>query len=266
MKKRLLAVATSATLSTAGICSYGATAAQAECASYTRRESTPFVQVRIYKYQVGRDAFLVLWNYRSHDQAGMLIGQAHNFFGDCSYPGIGMGFGSGSGSMVDGEYSNDASVHWTIWGGGVDLNIARAAIYSAIGASPDPAPFSTSTSTTTTTVVDNSPQLLQNSPSSAVSPSTSTTVWVDENDGDVIDEYAELIVNKYDSKYYLEVDSSYPGKNMTVRARIGARCAVIWNITTNQSGYRRIITTRNLAGYAISLWVDGERYDLVTPN
>ncbi len=266
MMKRLLTIATTAALFTSGLCAFGATAAQAECASYTLRESAPFVQVRIYKYQVGRDAFLALWNNFTHDQAGRLIGQAHNFFGDCSYPGVGMGFGSGNGSMENGEYSNDASVHWTIWGGGVDVNIARAAVYAAIGASPDPAPTTTSTSTTTTTDVDSTPQLTQTSPSSTDSSTTSTTAWVDENDGDVIDEYAELIVNKYDNKYYIEVDSSFAGKSMTVRARIGARRAVIWNITTNQNGYRRIITTRNLAGYSISLWVDGERYDLVTPN
>jgi hypothetical protein len=233
--------------------------AHAECASYTRKDSAPFVQVRAYKYQVGTTAFLAL-RAISHEEAGMIIGRAHDFFGDCTYSGIGIGLASGSGNMEDGVYPNDASVTWTIWGGGVDVNVARAAMFAAISASPDPAP----TTTTTTTIVPSQPQEEESAPTTTSPSSTTTTVWVDENDGDVIDDYAELIINKSGSRYFIEIDSSFPSQNMLVRARIGSRRSVVWNIITNTNGYRRIITTRNLAGYSISLWMNGERYDLVT--
>lgn len=238
--------------------------AKAECASYTRRDSGPALTLHTYKYQVGTTAFSTLWNI-GYQQAGMIIGASHNYFGNCSFPGVGVGTASGSGNMQDGVYPNDASVTFWIYGGDVDINVARSAIYSAISASPDPAP--TTTTTTTTTQVpqqDSAPQTTSSTATSVVTNTTIPVTMVEEDDGQILEDYAELIINKSGTRYVIEIDSSFPSQNMLVRARIGSRRSVVWNVITNVNGYRRIITNRNIAGYSISLWMNGERYDLVT--
>lgn len=236
--------------------------AKAECASYTRRDSGPAVTLRTYKYQVGTTAFSALWNI-GHQQAGMIIGASHSYFGDCSYPGIGVGTASGSGDMDNGVYPNDASVTFWIYGGDVDINVARSAIYSAISASPDPQP-TTTTTTTTVPQEDSAPQTTSSTSTSVVTNTTIPVTMVEEDDGQILEDYAELIINKSGNRYVIEIDSSFPSQNMLVRARIGSRRSVVWNVITNTNGYRRIITTRNMTGYSISLWMNGERYDIVT--
>lgn len=241
--------------------SIGPEKVKAECASYSVRDSQPMVQLRMYKYQVGTEAFSILWNL-SWLQAGMIIGAQYNYFGDCSYPGIGRGFGSGSGSMNDGVYPNDASVTYSIYGGGVDINTARAAIYAAISASSDPAPTTTTTSTTVSQSSE-PPQTATNSTSSSPTPSSQSIVQNEEDDGEVIEDFAELVINQSGNRFVIEINSSFPGEMFTVRARIGSRRSVVWRVQTDSSGYRRIITSRNLFGYSVSLWRNGERFDLV---
>lgn len=239
----------------------GSEKVKAECASYSVRDSQPMVQLRMYKYQVGTEAFSILWNL-SWQQAGMIIGAQYNYFGDCSYPGIGRGFGSGSGSMNDGVYPNDASVTYNIYGGGVDINTARAAIYAVINASPDPAPMTTTTSTAASPPLE-TPQTESNSTSSSPAPSSQSTVQNEEDNGEVVEDFAELAINQSGNRYVIEVNSTFPGEVFTVRARIGSRRSVVWRVQTDSSGYRRIITSRNLFGYSVSLWRNGERFDLV---
>lgn len=261
MKLRAFSI-TSIAISTAIL--FGSSTAKAECASYTRRDNSPGVMLRTYKYQVGSAAFLRLWD-TSNQQAGMIIGSAHSYFGNCTFPGVGAGYASGSGNMEDGIYPNDASVTYWIYGGDVDVNIARTAIYSAISPSPDPEP--TTTTTTTTTQVpqeDSAPQNTSSTPTSTVTNTTIAVSTEEEDDGQILDDYAELIINKSGTRYVIEIDSSFPSQNMLVRARIGSRRSLVWNVITNVNGYRRIITNRNIAGYSISLWMNGERYDLVT--
>jgi len=57
---------------------------------------------------------------------GTAIGGAQNWMGNCTYPGIGLGVGSGY------DYSTRNVTIW-LWQDGVDLGLAREAIYNLIG-------------------------------------------------------------------------------------------------------------------------------------
>jgi hypothetical protein len=50
---------------------------------------------------------------------------------------------------------------------------------------------------------------------------------------------------------------------MVVRARAAGKRSITWRFTTADSGQRRFVTSQNLAGYTLSLWVDDERADSV---
>lgn len=262
MKLKALSI-TSLALSTAIL--FSSSTAHAECASYTRRETGSLVTLPIYKYQVGSSAFANLMNL-GFDEAGRIIGSAHDWLGDCSYPSIGISASSGSGEMVDGIYPNDASVVYAIYGGGINLSVARSAIYTAISASSDPVPPATTT-TTTTTVANSAPP--ESSPPSETtttvpySPAPLTISVTEENDGVVELDYAELIVNKVGTRYQIQIDSSYQNQSMKIRARISNRRTITWNITTDSNGYKGFSTSRNLAGFTVSLWILGERFDTV---
>lgn len=57
---------------------------------------------------------------------GTAIGAANNWMGNCSYPGIGLGVGSGF------DYSTRNVTIW-LWQDGVNLDLAREAVYALIG-------------------------------------------------------------------------------------------------------------------------------------
>ena len=241
--------------------SFGTDKAHAECATYSQRTGGSALNLTIYKYQVGGSAFLRLWS-TSWQQAGQIFGAAYNYFDSCEVPGVGAGYASGSGNMENGEYPNDASVTFWIYGGGVDQNTARSAMYAAISASPDPVPTTTTTSTTVSQSSE-PPQTATNSTSSSPTPSSQSIVQNEEDDGEVIEDFAELVINQSGNRFVIEINASFPGEIFTVRARIGSRRSVVWRVQTDSSGYRRIITSRNLFGYSVSLWRNGERFDLV---
>lgn len=256
---------------------FGATPAHAECVSYTRRDNGYLVTLPIYKYQVGSSAFANLLNI-GFDEAGRIIGAAHDWLGDCSYPGIGISAASGSGEMVDGIYPNDASVVYAIYGGGVNLTTARSAIYAVISASPEPAqtttttvaPTTSSTTTTTTTVPTTIAPVEDSAP-----PETTTTTTTNApleplaisitngnykiDDVDLVD----LSVKKVGTQYRIEIVSVYRKQPMEVRTRISNRKTVTWNITTNAKGGTVFYTNRNLKGRTVSLWVIDGKIDSV---
>ena len=282
---RNLALLSSLTVSS--LMAFGGTQAHAECAAYTRRDTGSLVILPIYKYQVGSTAFANLMNI-GFDEAGRIIGGAHDWLGDCSYPGIGISAASGSGEMIDGIYPNDASVVYAIYGGGINISVARSAIYAAISVLSEPTPPVTTTTiqettswdtTTTSTTITTSTTTIAPSttvpvtiesttttlvPTTTVAPATTVASASEEdNDGVVENDYAELIINKVGTRYQIQIDSSYQNYAMKIQARISNRRIVTWNITTDSNGHRGFYTSRNLAGFNVSLWVAGTRFDTV---
>ena len=127
----------------------------------------------------------------------------------------------------------------------------------------------TTTSTTTTSPVDantnpsagSSSQLLQTGSSSRAA-SVTTVQDAIEDDG-VEDDFAELTVRLAIDKFDLRVNSSYPETSMVIRARKPGARVIVWNIVTSADGARRILTSRNLSGYTLSLLVDDEVFHRV---
>jgi predicted nucleic acid-binding Zn-ribbon protein len=124
------------------------------------------------------------------------------------------------------------------------------------------------TTTTATTVTPSQPSAGSSSgapeDSTISQPSTIsrvisvTTVQEAIDDDGVEDDFAEISVRTSSGKYDIRVGSSYSETEMVIRARKSGARAIVWNITTSSEGARRILTSRNLSGYTLTLLVDGE--------
>jgi len=104
------------------------------CGEYTQSPSSNSPSsITILDTDIGTDAYLRLVTYSNggHAALGMAIAAKFNYFDNCEYVGIGIGDGSGG---------NGYRPNYTlwIWRDGVDVDIARAAIYELVGASANP--------------------------------------------------------------------------------------------------------------------------------
>lgn len=83
--------------------------------------------------EVGTTAYerLVTYSNGGHSALGKAIAQAHSWFGVCEYVGVGIGNGSGG---------NGYRPNFTLalWRSGIDVALARSAVYQLIGASTTP--------------------------------------------------------------------------------------------------------------------------------
>lgn len=93
--------------------------------------------------------------------------------------------------------------------------------------------------------------------SAAGVPSMTSVQEAVEDDG-VEDDYAELSVRIASERFDIRINSSFPNTEMMIRARKPGTRAIIWNITTSAEGARRILTSRNLSGYTLTLLIDDE--------
>ena len=131
------------------------------------------------------------------------------------------------------------------------------------------------TTTTTSPAPSNSPDLTTSNsgggtPSSTANTSAPanrvssvTTVQDAIEDDGVEDDFAEINVRLAADKFDLRINSSYPETEMIIRARKPGSRVIVWSITTNTDGSRRILTSRNLSGYTLSLLVDAEVFHRV---
>jgi len=104
------------------------------CGEYTQSPSSNSPSsITILDTDIGTDAYLRLVTYSNggHSALGMAIAAKFNYFDNCEYVGIGIGDGSGG---------NGYRPNFTLWmwRDGVDVDIARAAIYELVGASANP--------------------------------------------------------------------------------------------------------------------------------
>ena len=124
------------------------------------------------------------------------------------------------------------------------------------------------TTTTATTVTPSQPSAGSSSGASEDStisqPSTIsrvisvTTVQEAIEDDGVEDDYAELSVRSSSGKYDIRISSSYAETNVVIKARkLGSR-VIVWNAVTSEEGARRILTSRNLSGYTLTLLIEEE--------
>ena len=175
------------------------------CDAYTQSPSSSSPSsITILDTDIGTAAYQRLLPFSSggHRALGMAIAAKFNYFDNCEYVGIGIGDGSGG---------NGYRPNYTLWmwRDGIDVDIARAAIYELVGASTDPvvtngdcniscdgtfgrqfdgsiSTTSTSSTTTTTTTI----------PNNSISDSTSPEAPIsNENGADTSNVTTTTIVN-----------------------------------------------------------------------
>ena len=105
-----------------------------QCGDYTESPSSESPSfITILDTDIGTEAYLRLVTYSNggHSALGIAIASKFNYFNNCEYVGIGIGDGSGG---------NGYRPNFTLWmwRNGVDVDIARAAIYELVGASANP--------------------------------------------------------------------------------------------------------------------------------
>jgi len=90
------------------------------------------ISLTITGSQISRSAMNTLWSLTTSDDPqkfetlGHAIGAAHDWMENCTYPGLGLGNGSG--------YDEDSkNVTLWMWQDGVNLDLAREAVYRLIG-------------------------------------------------------------------------------------------------------------------------------------
>jgi len=124
------------------------------------------------------------------------------------------------------------------------------------------------TTTTATTVAPSQPSAGSSSgapkDSTISQPSTIsrvisvTTVQEAIEDDGVEDDYADLSVRSSSGKYDIRISSSYAETNVVIKARKPGSRVIVWNAVTSAEGARRILTSRNLSGYTLTLLIEEE--------
>jgi len=114
---------------------------QSTCASYSQAPSqSPALSVTFTRSEMGDAPFNQLTAYRTagdFNTVARAIGQAHGWFGNCTFPGIGYGL------------ANSSSLNITVWHLSATVALATAGVYELTNVPP---PTTTTTTTTTTTV------------------------------------------------------------------------------------------------------------------
>ena len=125
----------------------------------------------------------------------------------------------------------------------------------------------TSTTSSSTTVPSSggssSSTKTTTAPSIVVARTTTTTTQIDavEDDGDSEEDFADLGISNKSGKFDMRISSSFVETEMILRAYKKGSKSVTWSFTTNADGKYRIITSRSLKGFTMSLWIDGEKWD-----
>jgi len=165
-----------------------------QCGDYTESPSSESPSfITILDTDIGTEAYFRLGAYSNggHRTLGIAIASKFNYFDNCEFIGIGIGDGSGG---------NGYRPNFTLWmwRNGIDVDIARIAIYELVGASANPVvtngdcniscdgtfgrqfdgtyvttTTSSTTTTTTTTTSTTIPESSNNNLQSSQIPSTS---------------------------------------------------------------------------------------------
>jgi hypothetical protein len=172
--------------------------------------------------------------------------------------------------------TQDVFYYW--WSDGIRLS-TRCSL-SGNSCSTENAPLNAVAVTSTTTVPSSGGSVTTTVPSSggsvtttvpssgggssnSVVRTTTTTIEVPvvEDDGESEDDFADVGLSSKDGKFNIRVSSSFGETEMVLRAYKKNSKSVTWSFTTYSSGSYRILTSRALKGFTVSLWIDGEKWD-----
>jgi 5-enolpyruvylshikimate-3-phosphate synthase len=68
-------------------------------------------------------------------------------------------------------------------------------------------------------------------------------------------------ISNKSGKFDMRISSSFVQTEMILRAYKKGSKSVTWSFSTNSDGQYRIMTSRALKGFTISLWIDGDKWD-----
>ena len=88
-----------------------------------------------------------------------------------------------------------------------------------------------------------------------------TTVPVLDNGVEEVDLIADIQVTMSGSNYLMSVTSNRENTAMQIIAKKKGKKNISWMLKTDDSGSKKILTSRSLKGFTISLRVDGETVD-----
>lgn len=138
---------------------------QSTCASYSQAPSqSPALSVVFTRSAMGDASYDQLFAYRSasdFNTVARAIGEAHDWFGNCTYPGI--GYGS----------ANSSSMTITVWHLSATLENTTSGVYTLTNVPPP-----TTTTTTTTTIAPTTTTTEVTTTTSEVTTTTTTTTTV----------------------------------------------------------------------------------------
>ena len=137
----------------------------------------------------------------------------------------------------------------TTWVPGTTTSVARTTTTVASKSSGTTTTIPRTVVTTTTSSIP-----------TTIAKSTSTTIRVVKDDGQTKNDFANIGINQSGNTFKLSVFSSFPRTKMMLRASKNRAKSVIWNFTTDKNGNYRIATSRALKGFAMSLWIDGDKW------
>jgi hypothetical protein len=188
------------------------------------------------------------------------VGDASPSMSGSAAPGSGAGFGAGglTGGLLP---QTTYFVQGYIFANGTTY---RSEIIGITTTSAEVASRNTTTTTTSATQPSAGSGSDTSGDSNTSQPSTTsrvisvTTVQEAIEDDGVEDDYADFSVRRSAGKYDIRISSSYIETNMVIRARKPGSRVIVWNTVTSAEGTRRILTSRNLSGYTLTLLIDEE--------
>jgi len=116
---------------------------------------------------------------------------------------------------------------------------------------PAPAPIPSATATPTP----------EPTPSATATPRATNAPNIIDDDGTIEDLYASIAVGKNSNKYIIRIVSNLESDSINVKAYKKGSKTITFSLRTNSDGDVTLRTTRNLSGYTVSVYFDGERLD-----
>jgi hypothetical protein len=113
-----------------------------------------------------------------------------------------------------------------------------------------------------------SPANVTPSPTATSRPNTNTNDSnIGEDDGVTEDPYANLSITKSkNSKYLIKVTSNLSEEDFLIRATKKGMITIKYNKQTDADGVISFYTSRNLSGYTVILYFDGQKFDSFKVN
>jgi hypothetical protein len=126
---------------------------------------------------------------------------------------------------------------------------------------PSPTPSASATETITATSTPTPSPTPSASATETPSPTPSPTPNFIDDDGEIEDVFANIAIVKNANNYVIRINSNLDSEAIKVRATKKGSRTIIYNLTTDYFGDVYLRTKRNLSGFLVTIYFDGEKLD-----